>query len=302
MNFKELDKYVKKIGKTYNVPCYDFCAFYDNKAVYKKRHGFSSPEKKIKISRKKLYFMHSGAKLITAVALMKLIENKRLSLDEKVNTFVPEFPNDENVAKLLYEYSRTLDFEQEIYNFNNISKLIENVSGVSFNEFIETNITKPLDMKSTTFELSFKNKKKIAVQYVFNSKTAEITESNTGIYDIYYKNKGCLITTVDDYGKLCKVLSSGGVSDNGYRLLLKENIELLFNSLLYNETKKNKAFVCMGYNGGLVLIDLKKNISMVYAQHIENIPSSQLEMYPVLRRLTYEAIGIDTWADEYIIK
>lgn len=300
MNFKELDSYVKKIGKTYNVPCYDFCAYYDKKTVYKKRHGFSSPDKKIKISRKKLYFMHSGAKLIVSVALMKLVENKKVSLDDNVKTFLPNFPTDDNVAKLLYEYSRTLDYEQEIYNFSNISKLIENISEVSFNEFIETNITKPLNMKSTTFELSFKNKKKIAVQYVFNSKTAQITESNTGIYDLYYKNKGCLITTVDDYGKFCKTLSSGGVSDNGYTLLTKDNIELLFNSLLYNETKKGNAFVCMGYNGGLVLIDIKKKISMVYAQHIENIPASQLEMYPVLRRLTYESLGVDTWEKDYV--
>ena len=89
------------------------------------------------------------------------------------------------------------------------------------------------------------------------------------------------------------------ICENGYKLLDKESIDSLINDILYNETEKNDAFVCLGYNGGLILIDIKKKITIVYAQHAQNMPAEQLKMYPQLRKLTYDCIGVDTWSKGY---
>jgi len=295
MNFKELTHFVNNIGKTYHVPCYDICVYYNQRNVFRKKRNYHDFPRTFKSLRNNLYFMHSGAKLMCCVALMQLAESKKLSLEDKVSKYVENFDDSSTIADMIYEYSKTLDFERKDFGFDNISKIIEKTSGISFNEYIQNKITKPLKMKSTSFVLSEKNKKKIAVQHVFNSKTSEITESNNSIYELYNKNKGCLITTVDDYARFCEAICTGKTGT----LLKAESIELLINKLIYKETKKDDAFVCMGYNGGLVLIDIKKKISIVYAQHLQNIPVSQLEMYPKLRKLTYESIGPDTWTKDY---
>ncbi len=295
MNFKELTAFVNNIEKKYHVPCYDICMYQGGTRVFRKKKNSHDFPRTFKGLRKNLYFMHSGAKLMCCVALMQLIENNKLSLEDSICTFIENFDAAATVKDMIFEYSRTLDFEREDYGFENVSIIIEKVSGISFNEYMEKYILKPLKMKSTSFILSEKNKKKIAVQYVFNSKTSEITESNNSIYELYNKNKGCLITTVDDYALFCEALTGS----KKYKLLTKENTLLLIDKLIYKETKKDGAFVCMGYNGGLVLVDIKKQITIVYGQHLQNIPVSQLEMYPTLRKLAYEAVGIDTWTKDY---
>jgi len=63
--------------------------------------------------------------------------------------------------------------------------------------------------------------------------------------------------------------------------------------------EKNDAFVCVGRHGGLVLIDTKKKITIVYAQYVKDMPLEQFEMYPNLRKLVYECIGADTWSMGY---
>ena len=295
MNFKELAGFVNNIEKTYHVPCYDICIYHRGARVFRKKKNSHDFPRTFKGLRKNLYFMHSGAKLMCCVALMQLVENKKLSLKDPICTFIENFNSEATIKDMIFEYSRTLDYERDDFGFENVSRIIEKASGISFNDYMEKNILNPLKMKSTSFVLSEKNKKKIAVQYVFNSKTSEITESNNSIYELYNKNKGCLITTVDDYALFCETLAGG----KKHKLLSKENTLLLIDKLIYKETKKDGAFVCMGYNGGLVLVDVKKQITIVYGQHLQNIPVSQLEMYPTLRKLAYEAVGTDTWTKDY---
>ena len=48
-------------------------------------------------------------------------------------------------------------------------------------------------------------------------------------------------------------------------------------------------------------VPLKKKITIVYAQHLMNMGVKQLEMYPKLRKIVYECIGVDTWSQGYNI-
>lgn len=59
-------------------------------------------------------FMHSGAKLICCVALMKLIQSYKLTLNDNVKDYI--------------------DFEDERFNFKNITLIIEKLSKKNFND------------------------------------------------------------------------------------------------------------------------------------------------------------------------
>lgn len=299
MDFNKLSKFMKNIGTEYGIPCYDMSVYYNYINVFYKKRRFTNLKNRLKTLGRNMYFMHSGAKLMCCVALMRLIESGKVSLDDSVKKYISEIHTDFTVKEMMHEFSRTFDYEVKDFNFTNMTKLIEKISGQPFYEYISSEILKPLKMKSTSFELNDKNKKHIALQYNFNSQSKDYIESDKSVETLFNQNKGCLITTVDDYSRFCNVLCAGGIMRNGYKLLGKESIDLLINDILYNETEKNDAFVCLGYNGGLILIDIKKKITIVYAQHAKNMPAEQLKMYPQMRKLTYECIGVDTWSKGY---
>ena len=60
------------------------------------------------------------------------------------------------------------DFEDERFNFKNITLIIEKLSKKNFNDYVYEIIFKPLKMKNTSFILNDKNKKHIALQYLYD--------------------------------------------------------------------------------------------------------------------------------------
>lgn len=299
MNFRELTRFVDQIGVKYNIPCYDICIYYNHVNVFRRKRGFSNMSNKLKAFGRNMYLMHSGAKIMCCTALMQLVQSYKVSLNDRVSDYLTDFEDDIKIRDLMREFSRTYDYEDKRFNFTNMSALIEKLSGVPFEDYLNSYIIKPLKMKSTSFSLNEKNKRHIALQYMFDESADEFVECDTDPKKRYSKNKGCLITTVDDYARFCEALCAGGTAQNSYRLLNRESVDVLINDIIYKETEKDDAFVCVGYNGGLVLIDTKKKITIVYAQHIRNMPLNQLEMYPELRRCVYECIGTDTWSMGY---
>lgn len=299
MNFLDLSKFIASIGKTYNVPCYDICIYYDHVNVFRSKRITSSFSQKLKSIGRNYYFMQSGTKIMTCVALMRLIQGYKASLNDMVCKYLPEFPEDVTLRTMIREYSRIYDSDEKVFSFVNMRKLIATIANMPFEEYVSLKITGPLKMKHTTFNLTSKSRKKIALQYRFDEATEKFVAYDADVDAIAKRNDGCIITTVDDYAKFCEAMCSGGVAQNGYQLLTKESVDLLINELIYKETEKNDAFVSIGRHGCLVLIDTKKKISIVYAQNLKNMPLEQLEMYPKLRKLVYECIGADTWSMGY---
>jgi len=57
----------------------------DNKEIYRHSHGFADIEKKINVNKKTIYRIYSMTKPVTGVAIMQLIENGKLRLNDKVS-------------------------------------------------------------------------------------------------------------------------------------------------------------------------------------------------------------------------
>ena len=63
--------------------------------------------------------MHSGAKLICCVALMKLIQSYKLTLNDNVKYYI-DFDCDIKIRDFIQKFSTTEDFEDERFNFKNV--------------------------------------------------------------------------------------------------------------------------------------------------------------------------------------
>ncbi len=301
MDFSVLKKFLNSLEKDYGVPDFDCAICYDHNYVFKYKSGILSALKQRTMPGRNLYLLHSGAKLITGVAVMQLAERYKLSLNDKACKYVSEFPENMTVSEVLTQYSRNLKDEESVFSHKNVAAIVETVSGMSFSEFVRENITEPLKMKNTAFEITDRNRSKIAARYAFDNENGAQINRDFNAEDFFKNNSGALVTSVDDYMILCETLCGKGKSARGHRLLSEYSVDMLINGIMYNETEKNDAFVSVGYHGSLILIDIKKKITIVYAQHTKNLDAAQLDMYPKLRKLAYECIGADTWSRGYNI-
>ena len=128
----------------------------------------------------------SGTKDFTTVAILQLTERGRLSLDDSLGRFLPEAPpdkrgitirqllrhragfgigfppdsqlitRDEFVRRSLAQQLAFVPGEREQYSnigYSLLALIIERVSGVSYDAFVDTNILQPLGLKSLGYHL-----------------------------------------------------------------------------------------------------------------------------------------------------
>ena len=65
----------------------------DSKEIYRHHHGFADIESEISVSDKTVYRIYSMTKPVTGVAIMQLVENGQLRLNDKVSKYIPAFKN-----------------------------------------------------------------------------------------------------------------------------------------------------------------------------------------------------------------
>ena len=292
MNFIPLSKYLDSFHKVYELPGCDCCIYENHNNVFRRKYGFSDAKK---TTFKDLYFMHSAAKLICCTAVVRLSEEGKLSLSDRVDKYLPGFNNDSTVEQMLRIYSETLDFEQHKFNHKNLSKIVETLTGLSLDEYLRRYIFEPLHMKNTSFSINDSNRKRISTQY-FLTDDGERLKSEKSLETLLSKNEGCIITSVGDYARFAETLCNKGVSKHGFRLLSEKGTLNLINNIIYNETTEKNCFVCIGYNGSLVSIDIDNKVTIIYAQHVKNCGTLQMEIYPKLRELAYDCLGVHKWS------
>lgn len=292
MNFIPLSKYLDSFHKVYELPGCDCCIYENHNNVFRRKYGFSDAKK---TTFKDLYFMHSAAKLICCTAIVRLSEEGKLSLSDRADKYIPGFGNDSTVEQMLRIYSETLDFEQHKFNHKNLSRIVETLTGLPLDEYLHRYIFEPLHMKNTSFSINDSNRKRISTQY-FLTDDGERLKSDKSFEALLSKNEGCIITSVGDYARFAETLCNKGVSKHGFRLLSEEGTLNLINNIIYNETTEKNCFVCIGYNGSLVSIDIDNKVTIIYAQHVKNCGTLQMEIYPKLRELAYDCLGVHKWS------
>lgn len=295
MNFIPLTKYLNSFNKTYGIPGCDCCVYRDHTNVFRRKNGFSEAKK---TTFKDLYFMHSAAKIICCTAIFQLAEKGLLSLSDRVNKYLPDFDNSSTVEQMLKKYSQTIDFEEHKFNHKNISALVEKLTGQSFDEYMSESIFKPLHMKNSSFSLNSENKKRIGAQYTI-TKSGESREIDRHFEELLLKNEGCIITSVSDYARFAETLCNKGISKHKVRILSENSVLHMINDVIYNETTEKNCFVCIGYNGSFVSIDIDNKVTIAYAQHVTNCGAEQMEIYPKMRSIVYDCLGVHKWSKGY---
>src|SRR5690348_17951749 len=86
-----LDKYINEGLKDWDLPGLAIVVVKDGKVVVMKGYGYRDIDKKTKVDENTLFMIASNTKLFTGTVLAKLNYEKKISLDDKITNYFPDY-------------------------------------------------------------------------------------------------------------------------------------------------------------------------------------------------------------------
>jgi CubicO group peptidase (beta-lactamase class C family) len=186
---KDLDEFVNKTLKDWNVPGVGIAIIKNGKVILSKGYGYRDVEGKLPVTENTLFAIGSCTKAFTAMDNCILVQKGELNLDKPVINYMPTFKmyNDyvtmnmtardllthrsglprhdlmwygsDLSRKELYDRLRFLEPTagfRELFQYQNLmymtaGVLVETISGESWENFTRKNLIEPLEMNSTNF-------------------------------------------------------------------------------------------------------------------------------------------------------
>ncbi|GAA0872432.1 hypothetical protein GCM10009117_15790 [Gangjinia marincola] len=162
--------------------------------LYHQSYGKADIELKVSMRNENIYRIASLSKQFTAIAILKLYEEKKLSLKDKITKYIPDYPTNGQsitVEHLLSHTSGIKDYVSTVLFDTNVMKqgkttlelidlfknepmdfepgtnysysssgyvllgyIIEKVSGMSYEEYLKSTVFKPFHLNNTSYDKS----------------------------------------------------------------------------------------------------------------------------------------------------
>lgn len=233
--------------------------------------GYGEVEKMRPMTMDALFWIASMTKPITGTAILMLQDEGKLHVSDPVAKFLPEFaglktpsgkdanltiaqllthtsglgeasgPAEMNARKLAdlvplwlaapmqYEPGSRWKYTQG--GINAAARIVEVVSGIEFDQFLQTRIFDPLGMKDTTFYPTDAQRARLATSYARDKNTGTLAAvpprvGYEGTRARPPQGNGGLYSTGPDYARFCQMLLGSGARD-GVRILNPETVTFL---------------------------------------------------------------------------
>jgi CubicO group peptidase (beta-lactamase class C family) len=108
--------------------------------------------------------------------------------------------------------------------FDTPGRIVETISGQSYDQFLRQRIFGPLEMSNTSFYPCADRAPRVASMYRKNGQNLEKQPNEPS--NVYFSGAGGLSAPTEDYAEFGQMLSNGGVL-NGKRLLSPKTVELM---------------------------------------------------------------------------
>jgi len=93
MNADKLTQYLDSLLPTYGIPSVDCIVYKNHKEIYRHMAGTSDADRTVPIKADQKYLMFSMTKVMTMTAVMQLVEQGKISLEDEVSKFLPAYKN-----------------------------------------------------------------------------------------------------------------------------------------------------------------------------------------------------------------
>jgi CubicO group peptidase (beta-lactamase class C family) len=224
----------------------------NGKILFEKSYGLADLEHHVPVTSQTIFRIASVTKQFTAAAILKLQEQGKLSVKDKLSKYIPDFPrgNEVTVRELLNHTSGIHDYIQEPdfyshatnalttgaiieiikkypydfdpgteWSYSNsgyqlLGYIIEKVSGQSYGDFLRDNFFQPLGMTNTGVYRAHFDLPRAALGYSWNTNGFELANW-PGVDDdpSWFGGDGALYSTVEDLYRWNEGIFNGRVLD-----------------------------------------------------------------------------------------
>lgn len=295
-----IDSFLLAKINEHHIPALSVAIIDNGKVTFMKTYGFANLEYNIPNTPQTAFQLASVTKLISATAIMTLVQENQLDLNERVRHYLPELPeswNDMKVLDLLAHQSGIVDLlalKQDFKSAENaldtaqskpldfapgtktvyaggdyavVMRLIEKISGMNFQQFMNQRLLERLGMNHTVFnnmEQDFIYRTYDQIPFAASVYSWDATQNKQRIFSMMFPKwtypAGGLFSSIEDLSKWAVAL------DNN--LLLKpEMAERMWTSATLRDGKKSPFGVgwivdqhngekATGHSGGPALADI----------------------------------------------
>jgi serine beta-lactamase-like protein LACTB len=311
---KLFDSYIEEYIKNKKVPSISAGVLRDNKIIWLGSRGLIDLENLDSAKVNSLYRIASITKPITAVAIMQLYEKGLINIDEDVRKYVPSFPAKKwklSIRQLLNHtsgvrnykdgefhskkfYSNSIEaikvfaydsllfepgtkYEYTSLGYSLLAAVIENVTNISFEEYLTTNIFIPTGMKYAQVD---KQQKIIPNRVKGYEKGPDRNFENAPLADLSIKIAGGgIISTAEDLLLFAKAI----LNEN---LLKRSTMDLMFSR------SKLKSGRLLSYGLGFDLLFLNDSLKIIAHSGGGTGFSSKFVIYPEQKIAAVHLINI----------
>jgi CubicO group peptidase (beta-lactamase class C family) len=274
--YPDIDKYIEQIQKKENIPGIAIVVIQGGDMIYCNAYGVSSVDSNQPLTTDTLFDLASLTKSFTALGVLLLEDSGLIDIDEPLQKYLPDFriadPRgaDITVRQLLNQTSGIPSIFSEILIFNNsyedmlaslgtlrlnntpgsafeyadlnyclLGALIEKVSGMTYEEYMDINVFKPLGMNHTTVDPD-------KAQELGKADGHQPMYGNVVVRNIpsmkSARAAGWVMSCAEDMGKWLLVNLNNGVL-NGVQVIPAEDIgEMHSMSILYEDNNEQMAY------------------------------------------------------------
>lgn len=218
--------------------------------------GCADVAKNFEMPTDALFWVASMTKPITGTAVLMLQDEGKLKVSDPVAKYLPEFeglktpsgaPANLTIAQLMthtsgmgeagpaaataktladlvplwlaapMQYEPGTKWKYTQSGINAAARLVEVVSGMTFDRFLQSRLFDPLGMKDATFYPSEAQRARLATAYAKNKATGVLeavpARADFGVREHPPQGNGGLYATAEDYGRFCQMLLGGGELD-----------------------------------------------------------------------------------------
>lgn len=153
---KRLDRFEKQVEELrthLKVPGMSAAIIKNQKVLWAKGFGFADLEKRIPVTPDTLFHLASITKTFGAMVIMQLVEQGKLSLDEPVSRYSPDFKDDSVKIKHLVTHTASGTpgerFQYDGNNYDYLTTVIEKKTGKEFEQVVVETFLDPLEMTNS---------------------------------------------------------------------------------------------------------------------------------------------------------
>ena len=230
---------------------------HNGQVIYKKAFGMANLELGVPMQVDNVFWIASIGKEFTAVAILQLMEQGKLNLQDEITKFIPDYPTQGNKITIehllthtsgIHNYSGMKDPEKKLafdctpnevidffknlpmrfapgtkWEYSNsgyflLGYIIEKITGKPYSEYLEENIFKPVGMTNSLFA---NNKRIIKNRVGAYSLGDNGFENSRPLNMTHVYSAGAIQSTVEDFFKWHQAV-------HFYKLVKKENLDKAF--------------------------------------------------------------------------